>query len=268
MKKIITTCMIATVLLYTKAIANFDFSTLPQELPAYYQSSLQPIEQLKAKLKNNGFQILATSTILKDEPVISISNDELKATNGYLATLQMVVDNVHGDIRVQNPSYFGAAYLKNYHYGQFKHTLRSLEKVLGKMYATEDTYPLKDLADYRFMFGLPQVDDVFSVAEGKDLHKKVNKRNKHIAYTLKLPNGSILIGHKLHKRTNNFLKKIHQEKNVQLLPYESILKDNKITMLAPKYYIALSLPLLSLSEFMKIAITPDQIENDIKRAYR
>jgi len=264
----ITTCIMATFFLYTEATADFNFSKVPQELPAYYQSSIQPISRLKLKLKKNGFQVLATTTILKGKPVLTISNNELKATNGYLATLQMLVDTNHGSIRVQNPSYFGAAYLKDYHYGQFQKTLLNLETVLGNMYATEDKYPLNDLADYRFMFGLPKVDDVFTVAEGIELSEKINNRNRYIAYTLKLPNGSILVGHRLHKRTNKFLNKIHQEANAQLLPYESILKNNKVTMLAPKYYLALSLPLLSMSEFMKIATIPDQIEQDIWHTYK
>ncbi|NEW60366.1 hypothetical protein GSY74_03650 [Sulfurovum sp. bin170] len=45
-------------------------------------------------------------------------------------------------------------------------------------------------------------------------------------------------------------------------------RKSGVTVLDPKYYLALSLPLLSMTEFMKIATAPDQIVKDIKRAYK
>jgi hypothetical protein len=39
-------------------------------------------------------------------------------------------------------------------------------------------------------------------------------------------------------------------------------------MLAPKYYLALSLPRLSMTDFMKIASAPEEIIKDIKQAYK
>lgn len=120
------------------------------------------------------------------------------------------------------------------------------------------------------MFGMPYVEDTIEVAQGDDLVSKLSgpKAEKYIAYSVQLPNGATLVGHILNKRTNKFLKKIGQESNAQLLPYEAMIKDGKVTILDPKYYLALSLPLLSMTEFMKIATAPDQIEKDIKKAYK
>ena len=42
----------------------------------------------------------------------------------------------------------------------------------------------------------------------------------------------------------------------------------KAIMLDPKYYLAVSLPLLTMGEFMKIASAPGEIEKDIKRTYK
>jgi len=243
---------------------------VPKVLSAYYVANPQTVDGLKEKLKANGFTVLATTQIIADKTVITITNDELQKTNTFLATLQVLV-NGEDEVRVQNPSYFGAAYLqKNYKYGQFSATLKALQAVLGDMYETSDKFELGDLAGYQFMFGMPYLDDTITVAEGENLLGKLSgeKSAKYVAYTLKLPNGSIIVGHKLRGRTNKFLQKIEAEKNANILPYEAMIKDGKAVMLDPKYYLTLSLPLLSMSDFMKIASAPGEIEKDIKRAYQ
>ena len=242
----------------------------PKDLSTYYVANPQTVEGVKEKLKTNGFTVLATTQILTGKTVITITNDELQQTNTFLATLQLLV-NGENEIRVQNPSYFGAAYLqKNYKYGQFSATLKALQAALGDMYEVEEKYELDDLAGYHFMFGMPFFNDTIRVAEGENLLGKISgeKSVKYVAYTLTLPNGATIVGHKLRSRTNKFLQKIEAERNANILPYEAMIKEGKAVILDPKYYLALSLPLLSMSDFMKIASAPDEIEKDIKRAYK
>jgi len=271
MKKMITTCMAAAVVLTTSAVAEFNFSQAPEELTAYYASAIQPIDALKTKLSSNGFEILATTKVVNEQSVITITNNELKATNSYMATLHILVNSAKNEIRVQNPSYLGAAYLQdNYKYGQFKATLTALEASLGAMNDVEEKTSFSDLASYRFMFGMPRLQDTISLSKGTNLEAKLTgpTSDKYIAYSVKLSNGATLVGHLLRTKTNKFLKKIDQEYNAQLLPYEAMIQNGEVTTLDPKYYLALSLPLLSMSEFMKIATAPDQIVKDIKRAYK
>ncbi len=242
----------------------------PKKLSTYYAANYQSIDELKSKLEANGFKVLAVTPILKGKTVLTITNDELQKTNTLLATLQLLV-NEGDEIRVQNPSYFGAAYLQDrFKYGQFTATLKALQAALGDMYEVDDKFELADLPTYQFMFGMPYLNDTITVAEGDDLLAKVTGENaaKYVAYTLKLPNGNVIVGHKLRNRTNKFLKKIEAERNANILPYESIIKGRKAVMLDPKYYLALSLPLLSMSDFMKIASAPGEIEKDVKRAYK
>ena len=242
----------------------------PKDLSTYYVANPQTVEGLKEKLKTNGFTVLATTQILTGKTVITITNNELQQTNTFLATLQLLV-NGENEVRVQNPSYFGAAYLqKNYKYGQFSATLKALQAALGDMYEVEEKYELDDLAGYHFMFGMPFLNDTIRVAEGENLLGKLSgeKSAKYVAYTLTLPNGATIVGHKLRSRTNKFLQKIEAEGNANILPYEAMIKEGKAVILDPKYYLALSLPLLSMSDFMKIASAPDEIEKDIKRAYK
>jgi len=243
----------------------------PKKLSTYYAAQLQDIDSLKQKLEANGFKVLAVTPILKGKTVLTITNDELLATNNtWLATLHLLV-NDGNEIRVQNPSYFGAAYIqKKYKYGQFAQTLKALQAVLGDMYEVDEKYSLDDLRKYQFMFGMPYLNDTIKVGEGDDLLSKVMGKsgNKYVAYTLKLPNGNVLVGHKLRNRTNRFLEKIETERDANILPYESMIIGNKAVMLDPKFYLALSIPQLSMSEFMKIASAPGEIEKDVKRAYK
>jgi len=252
-------------------VAQFNFDTVPKTLSAYYIAKNQPLMGLSQKLKENGFEILAETEVLKDKIILTISNNELKNTNSYLATLHLLVNNVENEIRVQNPSYFAAAYLQeNYKYGQFRKTLYALEQVLGKMYESKDIYEFSKLAHFQFLLGMPYLQDTRAIRESQNFTHPLNEKKigKNIAYTLKLPNGSILVGHKLRRRVHQFLTKIHQCENAQILPYESIIQNGKVSILNPKYYLALSLPLLDLNTFMKIASSPDAIENAIKRAYQ
>jgi len=263
----ITTCMATVVVLTTNAVAEFNFNQTPEKLTAYYVSTIQPLDTLKLKLSNHGFEVLATTEIVSGESVITITNAELKATNTYMATLQVLVNTINKEIRVQNPSYFGAAYLQdNYKYGQFKATLTALEATLGTMNTVKEKTDFNDLSSFSFMFGMPKLQDTISIAKGENLESKLS--SPKIAYRLNLPNGTTLIGHVLRKKTNKFLKKIDQTQNAQLLPYEAMMQNGEVTVLDPKYYLALSLPLLSMGEFMKIATAPDQIVKDIKRVYK
>ena len=263
MKKMITICMATAVVLTSHAVAEFNFDKAPAKLTAHYLAGMQSVADIKAKLTTNGFTVLATETVLKDRTVITITNDELKATNSYMATLHILVNAKDKEVRVQNPSYLASAYIKGYKYGDFKATLNSLEKVLSSMIPVLQQKEMEKLAEYHFMFGMPYLEDTITVAENVTSPKATNS-----SYSLKLPNGSILVGHTLTKATSGFLNKINQSKNAQLLPYESMIKDGKATILDPKYYLALSLPNLSMGEFMKIATIPDAIEKEIEKAYK
>ena len=262
MKKLLASTLTATILLTTNVTA-YDFSSTPSKISAHFVAPAQSLDSVKKKLTENGFKILATTNILDGHNVITITNDELKATNTYMAAIHV---NVNGsDVRVQNPSYLGAAFLGDkYKYGKFKATVNALEKALGSLKGSKQKTDFDELEDYNFMMGMPKVDDTITVKEGKDLASKV----KNSAYKLTLPNGLVLVGHKLSKKTNNFLKTLGEEKNAQILPYESMVFGNEAQILDPKFYLALSLPNLSMGQFMEIASIPDEIEKEITKDYK
>ena len=252
MKKIITT--VATLaLLSTSAIA--------ENVSTYLIGASASTTDVQTKLKANGFDVLATT-----KNVVTITNAELQATNTYLATLQVYVGG--SDVRVQNPAYFGAAYLDDkYKKGQFKATLDSLTKALGSLKGSTEKLEAGDLSGYHFMMGMPYFDEPVTVSKANKVYEKV-AGNKNIAYSLTLPNGSILVGHKLSSNTNAFLKTLDQTKNSQILPYEALVFANEVKIMNPKFYLALSLPQLTMGQFMKISDVPDEIEKDITNAYK
>ncbi len=245
-------------------------TTAPKILTAYYVADYQTVDKVKKKLETNGFLLLSVNEILPHKTVLTFTNAELQKTNSFLSALHLLV-NDNSEIRVQNPSYFGAAFLQDkYKYGQFKETLLNLKTVLGEMYESEDKFEFDELADYNFMFGMPDKNDMITVAKGNSLLSRLREENatQYIAYSLQLSNGTTLVGHKLQHKTYAYLKTIKEEHNVQLFPYEVIIRENKAVMLHPKYYLALSLPLLSMTDFMKIASAPAEIVKDIEKAYK
>lgn len=242
----------------------------PEKLSAYYVANAQPLDKLKERLEDNGFEILSTEEILDGKVVLSVTNEKLKSTNSFMSVINILHNNSE-EIRVQNPSYLAAAYLKDsYKYGDFKDVLKSLQAVLGEMHMTDEVLGFKRIKDYSFMPNMSKFEDVVELDDGDGIMDRVRSEDakKYIAYILKLPNGSLLIGHHMRGSVNKFLNKVNEAKNAQLLPYQSMIKEKEAYMLDPTYYLALSLPLLSMEEFMKIASTPDEIGKGIRRAYR
>ena len=255
----------------TKQAERFVWSDKPpKKLSAYFTAAYQEMDELSVKLEENGFKLLAVDEILEGKNVLSFSSESLIKTNSFMAVLHLLI-NERKEIRVQNPSYFAAAYLgEEYTYGDFNSTVHALQNVLGEMYITKDIYSLNDLSDYNFMLGMPKLDDTIIVGKGDDLISKLTKEDmsRYVSYIVTLPNGSVLVGQKLQKSTYEYLLKINASDNAQLFPYEVMIEKNRAYMLAPKYYLALSLPRLSMTDFMKIASAPEEIIKDIKQAYK
>jgi len=266
MKKLLI-CFI-TIWLFSLPLSAFNFTSAPKKISAHYVAKNQKLEIIQRKLQKNGFQILAVSTILKGQNVITITNQELQNTNSYMATLQINVNEK--EVRVQNPSYLAAAYLDNYRYGEFKKTVEALESALGTLHNGVQQANFSALENYHFMYGLPSKKDILLIKRDKNIIEKIAtaQLKSYIAYTLTLPNGNILVGHKLRAKTNRFLNILSEERNAQVLPYEAMIIGDEVSILNPKYYLSLSFPNLSLEQFMKIASVPDQIYRNIKKAYK
>ncbi len=238
----------------------------PEIISAYYLAKFQPIDRVQKELIDNGFTILASSTPIKGMTTLTITNKQLKQTNSFASTINLLINGTK-EIRVQNPSYFGMAYLQDkFKYGQFRDTQNALKNVLGELLCSKDEFEYDELSSFHFMIGMPYFEEMIEVGRGVNI-KHILNANRHILYKLELSNGSILVGHKLTRDTNLFLDKLNVSNNSLILPYKSMIIDNIALTLDPKYYLALSLPLLTMKDFVKIAKSPQKIIRDIKKAY-
>ena len=69
------------------------------------------------------------------------------------------------------------------------------------------------------------------------------------------------------KSTEDFIDTIG-ENNALVLPYTLLIEEGKAYALDPKFYLAISYPLLTLEEFMKISSVPSAIERKLKKSFK
>ncbi|MEA1919779.1 MAG: hypothetical protein U9N52_08070, partial [Campylobacterota bacterium] len=121
------------------------------------------------------------------------------------------------------------------------------------------------------MMGMPYYEDPSTLAEGEqaELLAKADgyKKGKNVIFKLELSKSSTLYGYKLGKKTSKFVKKIGTQ-NAGILPYCVLVENGVAKALSAKYYIAISYPQLSMSDFMGIATVPGAVEKDLKKAFK
>jgi len=228
------------------------------------------------KLKAAGFTPVSSYKVDKKGKVTSIvfTDDNLtkkasKKGRGFAASLRLLIDEKNNQISISNPIYVQKAFLQDdYDDTLAKSTLKRLRDNFEGLQNSKDVVKFIRLPRYKFMNGMPVYEDMIVVKEGTNaaLLEKARK-SKKVVFEQKLENGSTLIGVKLSKRTTKFVKKIGYQ-NAELLPYPVLIEDGKAYTLAPKYYIAVMYPLLSMSEFMTIATVPGAINKDIDKIFR
>lgn len=77
-----------------------------------------------------------------------------------------------------------------------------------------------------------------------------------------------LIGVSLPKKIEKFTKKLKILDKSSLLPYMVLLEGKKAKIMHAKYFLAISLPNLSMGQFMKISSVPDDILKSIKKIFK
>jgi hypothetical protein len=243
-------------------------------ISAYLRGELMDVQTATEKLKNAGFEVIATLPLDKKKKLISIvfTNADLKKmaskeNRGYMGTLRLLIDPKNKQISITNPLYLGKAMLQNdLNEEEAKKILTVLNKEFSGLKNSLDKLKFQLLPKYQFMKGMPYYGDNMVVARGDNLLAKL-KKNKRVVFELKLENGSTLIGVKLGKRTRKFPKRIGTN-NAGMLPYPLLIENGEAKILDPKYYLALMYPQLTMEEFMTIATVPDAIRKDCVKVFR
>ena len=243
-------------------------------IAAYIRGEFIDVKTAEETLKKAGFEILSVSSVNKKGDLISIvftdkslTTMASKKNRGFMASLHLLVNKKDHHISITNPLYLAKAFMQEeFNDNVPKKVLEKITSNFKNLLNSKDMLKFQLLPKYQFMNGMPQYQDMITVATGTDLLAKA-KKHKRVVFTQQLENGSTLIGIKLRKRTNKFTSKIGTN-NAGLLPYPILIEDGKAKIMDPKYYISVMYPLLQMSEFMTIATVPGAIETDSRRVFK
>ena len=231
------------------------------------------VESTKSKLSSAGFDVVGTyktdagTTVLYTNAAMKATAN--KATRGLAAVGRILVDDERKQISIANPVYFGKAFMqKEYNHTTASAVLGSLEKAFGPLKDSTDKWEFAGLAGYHFMVGMPYYEDMSVVGEGStaDLVAKAQAA-KGTTAVVKLSEDRYVAFVTLDRRTNGFVKKIGTQ-NGQLLPWAVLIEGGEAKALSAKYFIAISYPLLTMTEFMTIATVPGAVEADLKKIFK
>lgn len=247
-----------------------------ERVAAYLHLPLMDENNVTQRLESAGFTILAkykldkkgtaTSIVFSDK---SIEDTAAKDKRGFASTLRVVINKQHKVVSISNPIYVFGAFMQDEYNADFALSiLKRLRESFCEMQNSKEIVKFSVLKRYRFMENMPYYEDMITLGKGtnEELLAKA-KKAKAIIYEQHLSNGSIVLGIKLGRRTNKFVKKIGFT-NGGLLPYPVLIEKGEAKMLDPKYYIAMMYPMLKMSEFMTIATVPGAIQRDCDKIFR
>jgi len=286
MRKVLTLVAAALILSFSgcsskDAEASEALATKPAEekVSTYLVGAYMDVDTVKTKLTEAGFEVVTTYKVDKKGEYTSIvfTNAALKARanktdRGFAAILRVLVNNEKKEISITNPIYFGKAFMQDeFDYQAALKTEASIVAAFGELKNSADAWEYEGLSGYHFMMGMPYYEEnaVLSEGENADLIAKAKsyKKGKNLIFELEIAEGRTLLGYALGRKTSKFVKKIGYQ-NAQVLPYTILVEEGKAKMLAPKYYIAVSYPQLTMGEFMTIASVPGAIEKDLAKPFK
>lgn len=277
MKKIYTLIMSALVLGFCGCAGvspEAEAGVKVEKVVATYKiASYATVDEAKAKLSAAGFEVVGsyktdagTSVLYTNGAMKAMAN---KPIRGLAAVGRILVDDERKQISIANPVYFGKAFMqKEYSHATASAVLGSLEKAFGPLKDSTDKWEFAGLAGYHFMVGMPYYEDMSVVGEGSTANLVAKAQAaKGTTAVVKLGEDRYVAFVSLDRRTNGFVKKIGTQ-NGQLLPWAVLIEDGQAKALSAKYFIAISYPLLTMTEFMTIATVPGAVEADLKKIFK
>ncbi|MGD9970508.1 MAG: hypothetical protein AB7S65_08625 [Sulfuricurvum sp.] len=245
-----------------------------KEVATYKIATYVDVATAKSKLQSAGFEVLGTYKSFEKGTTVLFTNAAMKSmankpNRGLAAAGRLLVDEERNQISIANPVYFGKAFMqKEYNHKTSSDALAALEKAFGPLKNSTDKWEFDGLAGYHFMVGMPYYEDMSIVGEGTtaDLVAKAQKA-KGTTTVVKLGDDRYVAFVDMDRRTNGFVKKIGTQ-NAELLPWAVLIENGQAKALSAKYYIAISYPLLTMSEFMTIATVPGAVEVDLKKIFK
>lgn len=241
---------------------------------AYRTGAYVDVDTAKAKLTAAGFEIVGTYAPTSNGTTILYTNAAMKADGnkdfrGLAAVGRMLVDDERKQVHIANPIYFNKAFLQeDYNHTTASATYIALEKAFGPLKDTQDLWSFEGLAKYHFMIGMPYYKEMDIVGEGTtaELLAKV-KEAKGTTAVIKLGEDRYVAFVELDRRTSSFVKKVGTQ-NAEILPWAVIIEGGKAKALNAQYFIAVSYPLFTMTEFMGIATMPGAITGNLQKIFK
>lgn len=244
-----------------------------EKVSAYLTSGYMAKEEVSKKLTEAGFQILGEHAVNgnTNHTVIlftetSLKDKAAKESRGFASVMRALVNSDKKELRFTNPNYFLRAFLqKDFDEALAQGITQKLEKSFGAFKGTKDLLKDSDLSGYHFMMGMPYYEDMLKVGKGSaaDIAQKLKAKNKLI-FEMDLGPNSKVMGVTLSKNVESFVDKLKVPENSVLLPYLVLVENGKAKILHAKYYLAVSLPTLSMGQFMTISDIPGKIEDEVE----
>ena len=253
-------------------------SVYGQKISTYLYGDLQSIDQIKTNLNKTGFQVVGEYDAMANSSyhvIVYTSNDlkrlGSKQDRGFVSVGKILISKNDNKLIFTNPAYFIRAFMQD----ELDNTLVSvisakLNNSFPSLTPSEESLEDDKLANYHFMFAMPYYEDMIEVASGDNLNETLEKNAKgKIVYKINL-RGSTLYGiyNDGIKGEKQYISAINQEKNSAFLPYMVLISNGKAKILHPKYYLAISLPNLTMGQFMTISDTPSNIEDYFKALFK
>lgn len=246
-----------------------------------FKAAYMPLETLEKKLAENGLVVIGKHAVAGNEKYTSVvyTSDALKKLGqaperGFISALSILHNADQKELMVSNPEYFIRAYLqKSYQEGSEKPVMQALKSALGELVPTEDSLGAKELRNYNFMISMPHYDSFARVGKGSTselLAKLEANAGDRIVFKLDIKGdgSSMLCGVALPQEIEKFNVKLATMGQSHLLPYTVLIENGEANILHAKYYLALSFPQLSMTEFMKIMSVPGNIEDAFKADFK
>ena len=275
MSRIVRTVMAIVSLMVTVNVSG-ETETTPTDFSAAYLE----LDVLKQQLAEQGLEVLGTHQVAgsNDFTTVIYTSEELKqaaalANRGFVAVMRILHNSRDQELVASNPEYYMRAFLqKDYKDGVATPVNDALAAAIGPLTPTEDSLKTKKLAKYNFMVSMPHYDDFARVAKGspEELCGKLEANAKdRIVFKLNLAEdgSSVLYGVALPLEIEKFNETLETMGQSHLLPYTVLVEGGEANILHAKYYLALSFPRLSMTEFMKIMSVPGDIKDAFKAVF-
>ncbi|OYY74432.1 MAG: hypothetical protein B7Y40_04660 [Gammaproteobacteria bacterium 28-57-27] len=256
--------------------------------PAQEGSVKQVSDQLKAKLKEAGFSMIADYAPMGSARVLAVSNEALKKSaakgerSAYGVAMRVSLLEKDGKVSVSctNPEYLAAAYHMN---GNAQEVKKLLEAAVGcNEPFGAGVMSASDIGGYHYAIGMEYLDDVYDLGEFASFEEAkkavetglaANKMGVTKVYRVEIPGKSqVVYGVALNTKKTNMdaddgviMAVLDQGGRNRLgyLPYEILVNDKKVEALHMRYRAALYFPELPMlgegASFFKLQNSPDAI---------